>query len=254
MICAKATYKRKTRRRSSATSRPLSCHPFAGDPRLLAARQRRHLLKRRVAAEAHRAEVGPDVERLGGGELPLERLQRGEGEVELVDVVLTESAHAQPRGAGDAAAARLEVADDDLEERRLADAVGPDEGDARAHVEAEVDTREKGRLAGVAKRDVHHLQDRRRDRLGRREGEAKGRVLEDLGHTLHPVHCLDARLHHGGAVGRGAKLVDEGLHVLPRLVLRLAPRLVGAQRLGAGDLELVVVALVPHDLLVAREV
>jgi len=43
-------------------------------------------------------------------------------------------------------------------------------------------------------------------------------------------------------------------HVLPRLVLRLAPRLVGAQRLGAADLELVVVALVPHDLLVAREV
>ena len=36
--------------------------------------------------------MGPDVERLGGGELPLERLERGEGEVELVDVVLAESA------------------------------------------------------------------------------------------------------------------------------------------------------------------
>ena len=36
--------------------------------------------------------MGPDVERLGGGELPLERLERGEGEVELVDVVLAEPA------------------------------------------------------------------------------------------------------------------------------------------------------------------
>ena len=36
--------------------------------------------------------MGPDLERLGGGELPLERLERGEGEVELVDVVLAEPA------------------------------------------------------------------------------------------------------------------------------------------------------------------
>ena len=55
--------------------------------------------------------------------------------------------------------------------RVCARAIGPDDGKARLHVEAEVEIGEQGRAARVRKADVHKAQDGRRDGRGRREAE-----------------------------------------------------------------------------------
>ncbi len=65
-----------------------------GHSRLLAAGERTHLLERCVAAQAHPPQMRTDLERLRIREGLLEGLERRQGEVELVDVVLGEPAEA----------------------------------------------------------------------------------------------------------------------------------------------------------------
>ena len=81
-------------------------------------------------------------------------------------MVLGEAPHPQSRRARDVARDRLEISEDDLEEGRLADAVGSHQRDSRLHVEAQVDAREEWARRVVTARDVHQLQDWRRERLG----------------------------------------------------------------------------------------
>ena len=86
-------------------------------------------------------------------------LQRGEREVELVDVVLREAAEPQLAVAVDGARDRLEIAEDELEQRRLPDPVGSDERDARVQIDAQVDVLEEIRLPRVVEPDVGELED-----------------------------------------------------------------------------------------------
>ena len=122
--------------------------------------QRAHLLQGEVAPHAHRAQVGADLQRLRLWPAAREVFQRGEAQVELVDVVLREAAEPQLAVAVDGARHRLEIAEDELQQRRLPDAVGADERDARVQIDAQVDVLEEIRLPRVVEPDVGELEDR----------------------------------------------------------------------------------------------
>ena len=86
-------------------------------------------------------------------------LERGEREVELVDVVLREAPEPQLAVAVDGARHRLEIAEDELQQGGLPDPVGADERDARVQIDAQVDVLEEIRLPRVVEPDVSELED-----------------------------------------------------------------------------------------------
>ena len=75
-------------------------------------------------------------------------------------MVLRESAEPQLAVAVDGARHRLKIAEDELQQRRLPDAVGSDERDARVQIDAQVDVLEEIRLPRVVEPDVGELEDR----------------------------------------------------------------------------------------------
>mmetsp|Transcript_29700 Transcript_29700/g.70772 ORF Transcript_29700/g.70772 Transcript_29700/m.70772 type:complete len:363 (+) Transcript_29700:144-1232(+) len=197
-----------------------------GHAALLTPRQSEHGLHGELRRDPKRREV-PAVARLGvAGELLLEVLQRGQRQVQAVDVVLAEGRHPGLGRPRDVPLRRLEVPGDELEQRRLADPVGPDDGQAAAHVEPKVKVLEQRPAAPrVPEADVVETHHRRLDRAGVWEVEDVLGVLlvqVDIGNALQR---LDPALDQAGALGVVAELVDERLDVLllPLDRLCLAP-------------------------------
>jgi len=181
------------------------------DARLLAARQERHALQAGGARDAEGAEVAAVLLVLAAGEARGHEADGALREVERVDVVLGEEGEAEARVALDDAAGGLERADEQLERRRLAGAVGPHDADAAVELHVEVHVAQDGGPVGrVAERHVLHLDDGRGQLLHVAELEVH-RVL-GLGRLEHghALELLDARLRLGRLGRVVAELVDEG--------------------------------------------
>lgn len=219
-----------------------------GDARLLAARHGAHALQREVAADAEAAEVGARGVGLGAGEHAQREVQRREGEVQLVDVVLREARDAQLAVARHGARLRLQLAQDELQQGTLADAVRADDRDAAAGVHREVHPLEQRLIGAVPERHVVDLQDGDAKRARVRELELPLGIVVDLLQDVHPLQGLDARLDEGRALGVVPELVDERLDVLPLRLRVLRGALPMPPLLGARPLERVVVAPVEVEL------
>ena len=131
------------------------------DAGLLAAGQEGHLLQARRARDAEGAQVAAVLLVL------LARVVlRHEGDgagvhVQGVDVVLGEEADAQARVLGYQPDRGLELADEELEDRGFARAVGADDADAGVELDVEVDVFEERFVGRVAEGDARHLDDGR---------------------------------------------------------------------------------------------
>mmetsp|Transcript_1522 Transcript_1522/g.4043 ORF Transcript_1522/g.4043 Transcript_1522/m.4043 type:complete len:233 (+) Transcript_1522:383-1081(+) len=102
-----------------------------------------------------------------------------EFEVKLVVRVLMVSTNAQPRLVRDGTLYGLQLLHDELEQRRLACAVGPDERDARFRVDAKVKIRVEIilLLSRVRERNVASRNCGRRELAWRREAESEYRIV-----------------------------------------------------------------------------
>lgn len=102
------------------------------DTRFLPTGQRGDLLQREVAGDAKATEVAPQLLRRRRGKERHHELERRLLEVELVHVVLREACDARIAAEFDPAVDRRQLAHDELDQRRLADAVA---GSARCVTE-----------------------------------------------------------------------------------------------------------------------
>lgn len=181
------------------------------DAGLLAPGQERHALQAGSACDAERAEVAAVLLVLAAGKALRHEADGALREVERVDVVLREEGEAQARVALDDAAGRLERADEQLERRRLAGAVGTHDADAAVELHVEVDVaKDGGRVGRVAEGHILHLDDGRGELLH----VAKLEVHRVFGlgrfEHRHALEFFDTRLRFGGLGRVVAELVDEG--------------------------------------------
>ena len=88
----------------------------------------------------------------------------GSRDVQFLDLVLGEIADAQLARHAHAALHRFQTLGQQLDQGRLAVAVGPDQGDAVVHVDAQVEARENRLVCDIADRRAFHT-DQRRGRL-----------------------------------------------------------------------------------------
>ncbi len=160
----------------------------------------------------------------------------------------------------DGAGGGFQLAQEELQERRLPAAVGPQEGDALAALEHQVDA--PGQLdpgAGVVEADALRRQERIRAVGAPGEGEA-GALLQ-AGAVLHLVaqvqHVLDAQLGLAGA-GLGAAAepgqlpAQAVLHVLgepglPELLVAALQEVVAVGAFVAGDVAVLQLQHAVHD-------
>ena len=222
--------------------RRLAAHEREQQARPLAAREAADLELGVVVAEAEAAQLGaqPRLVRVRQG--AREQQQRRRREVELLGLVLGEITDLQLGGLDQAPALGREAAGQELHEGRFAVAVGAQERDPVVHVEAQVEAGEHvgpGRVAGA--RALQGDQ-RRGERLGRREVEGHRARLHDAGDRLHALERLDARLGLARLAGLVAEALDEGLDVPALGLLAGAERRLVRQALAPGALETVVVA------------
>ena len=179
----------------------------------------------------------------------------GAREIELVDLVLREIADAEFLRLAHRAGHRLQPAGEQLGQRRLAVAVGAEQRDAVVHVDADVEAAQH-RLAGfVADIDALEIEQRRRQRVGGGEVEARQRLLDDGSRHFHLFQQLEPTLRLARLRGLVAEAVDEGLHVaaLGELLLdglRLYPLLFGAGL--AEGVEIAAVSRQPATLYMHR--
>lgn len=132
---------------------------------LLTTGQHGHLLQAGRAGDAEGAQLAA-VLLVGAARVHLGHEADGaHGQVERVDVVLREEPDAQPRVLRDEALGRRQLADEQLEDRRLTGAVGADDADPGVELHVEVDVPEEYVVRGVPERDARHLDDGRRELL-----------------------------------------------------------------------------------------
>ena len=116
-------------------------HAGEGEPRLLASREDRHALLDGVPREEERAEERPEARPVGLGRGRFHLLQDRARRVERVELVLGVVVRRHVRAQDPLARVRREDAREDPEERRFPGAVRPDERDAIAALEVEIDPR-----------------------------------------------------------------------------------------------------------------
>ena len=149
----------------------------------------------------------------------------------------------------DSAGERLQLVGQQLDQRRLAVAVGAEQGDAVVGVDAQRDAIEHRLFRIVADRDVIDGDDRRRQHLLRRRERDFTHVLgHQRGDRLHPFQHFHAGLRLAGLGSLGLEAVDEGLQ--PLALVGLALGVLGVQHLARGALflERGIAALVERQL------
>ena len=218
-----------------------------GDAAFLAAGQQVHGAQRKRPADPEGSEVRTQrllrVVREALGEVQ----KRREREVQAVNVVLAEVGPPHLRVSLDDPLGRGQAPRNEVEERGLARAIGPDKTDARLHVKAKREVVEERGTARVPKRDVVEAEHRGGDGLRGWEVENILRVLLLQLDDSHALERFDARLHERGTLGVEAEAVDKGLHVGALAGRALRRGRVAAQLLRAGALESVVVAAVSDN-------
>ena len=203
-------------------------HQGQGQPGLLAAAELAGLLEHRLVAEAEAAQqrahlgLGPVGHRLE------HRVDHRLGEIEGLGLVLLEVAghHVVLPQPGEALIGGLQ-AHHQTQQRRLAGAVRPHEGDAIAPLHLQVGPEEQDPLA-IAVGEVV-------DPCHQAAGAGGGREVETwsgdaLQRRLDPLHLLQQLLPAfglGGAGGAGAEAVDVGLLAAQLLLLPLEGGLAG---------------------------
>src|SRR5690606_19296654 len=194
-----------------------------GKPRPLAAREPADRLEDPIAAKRETAEEVPRgllAERRIRGRHVLERRAR---RIERVDLLLREVADGEMRARLRVAFERLELAREQLDQRRFPGAVRAEETDPLARRYAELDAAENGRAA-VAHGDRIETHERigQAPRRAEREIEAGLRVhRRDL---LHPLDHLQPRLRLPRLARLRAEPVDEALQMRDAPLLRLVSR------------------------------
>src|SRR5690606_7648480 len=213
----------------------LSLHdalPISGP---LAAGERAHRLEHAVASKREPAEK---VARVLLAELRIDREQmrdRRGREIERVDLVLREVADREMGAAQRFAAHRLELAGEELDQRRLAGAVRAEEPDALAGREAQVDRVEHG-PAGVADRHVVEADQRLRQPARRTKLEVEAGLGVHRRDLRHPLDHLDPGLRLPRLARLRTEPVDEALEVRDAPLLRFVRR--GLARELRGPLRL----------------
>ena len=135
----------------------------------------------------------------------------------------------------DPAGERLQLAGQQLDQRRLAVAVGAEQGDAVVGVDAQRDAVEHRLFRIVADRDVIDGDDRRRQHfLRRRERDFTHVLRHQRGDRLHPFQHFHAGLRLAGLGSLGLEAIDEGLQ--PLALVGLALGVLGVEHLARGAL------------------
>ena len=156
---------------------------------------------------------------------------------QLLDLVLREVADREPVARDAAAGEQRQLAGEQLDQRRLARAVRPEQPEPRARPQRELHALDARVALAVAERRV--LQ--REQRIGRaqrlRELEIERRVDVRGGDALEPVERLEAALRLPRLGGLGAEALDELRHVRDLALLLLEHRLLHGEPRGALRLE-----------------
>ena len=130
---------------------------------------------------------------------------------------------------------RRQLVRQQLDQRRLAVAVGAEQGDAVVGVDPQGDAIQHRLFRIVADRDVVDRDDRRRQHLLRRREDDLAHILRhQRGDRLHPFQHFDARLGLAGLRGLGLEAVDEGLQALAFVGLALG--VLGIEHFARGAL------------------
>src|SRR5277367_1875337 len=125
-------------------------------------------------------------------------------------------------GAGDAAGEWRQLVGEQLDQRRLAVAVGAQQGDAVVGIDPQGDAIEHRLFRIISDRDIIDRDDRRRQHLLRcRKGYLAHVLRHQRGNRLHPLQHLDAGLGLTGFRGFGLEAIDEGLQPLALVGLPL---------------------------------
>ena len=149
--------------------------------------------------------------------------------------MLREIADRELVGAGDMAGERRQLAREQLDQRRLAVAVGAEQRDAVVGVDPQGDAVQHRLFRIVADRDVVDRDDRRRQHLLRHRKRDFAHVLRHQRRDrLHPLQHLDAGLGLAGLRGLGLEAVDEGLQALALVGLALG--VLGVEHFAHGAL------------------
>jgi hypothetical protein len=171
-------------------------------------------------------------------------LQVFEGAVvrtELVHLVLGEVADAQPLGLALVAAGEGQLAGQDLDEGGFAGAVGAEETDAVARLQAQPHLVQNDLVSITGAALVQGQEGARQAGRGA-EGEVERAIDMGRGDALHALQGLDAALGLAGLGGLGAEALDEALDAADFLLLADEGGLALAQAFGAQGLEGAVVA------------
>ena len=175
-------------------------------------------------------------------------LQRGLVRAQGLELVLGEVAGGEALALQAAASGKSKLVREQLDQRRLAGAVAPEQADALAGAQRERDALQH-RLVAVAHRTVLDLQ----QGVGRRrrvtESEAERRVHMRRGDALHALERLDPALRLARLGRLGAETADVVFHVRDVALLLLEHRLLLDQALAALTLEVGIAAGVEAELL-----
>eukprot|EP00754_Rhynchopus_humris_P005731 Rhum_TRINITY_DN12837_c0_g2::Rhum_TRINITY_DN12837_c0_g2_i1::g.54675::m.54675 len=229
--------------------RPALCHPRQHHAALHAVGQRPDLRRLRRTRDAEATHPRPHLLRaaLRLRELLLHVLQRRQLHVQLVDEVLVEARHDAVAVALHVALRGVQLAGDQLLQRRLAGAVGADKADVAVQVDAEVQLHVQVVVhRRVAEGHVLELDDGRREvpRVREREGHlpvARDGLCQPAAHHLRKRLLLALRLA-GKLPGSVTEAGDVVLHRLHLPLLPLPPLLLVLLLLLPRDAVLVVVS------------
>ena len=149
----------------------------------------------------------------------------------------------------DLAAYGLELACQELNQRRLPGAVAAQQADTRARHQVKLDGVENYTLA-VAGADFLHLQQRVRQALRLAEAEVERVIHVRRSDKLHPLQHFDPALRLLGLGGFGTEAIDIALQVRDALLLAFVHRLLLSEAGGALHFKRTVVAgVLKHCLL-----
>src|SRR5690606_30333057 len=168
-----------------------------GQARLLATGEVHHRLVAARAAEVETAEeIAQRLLALGRRDA-LQVQQRAGLVIKGVELVLGKIANHQILATGQAAAERLQLSGEALDQRRLARTVGAEQTDARARHQTQLDLLQHS-LVAITQAAFAKAQQGRGDLLGLAEGEVERRVDMRRAQLLHAFQRLDPALRLTG--------------------------------------------------------
>ena len=168
--------------------------------------------------------------------------------VQGVQLVLGEVADRQVLAALQAAAQRLQLAGQGLDQRRLAGAVGTEQTDTRTRHQLQLDLVQHRPLA-IAEAAFGQVQQRAGNLEGFAEAEIERRIHMRRGQLFQALQRLEAALRLAGLGRLGLEAADEVFHVRALRLLLVVGLLLLGQTLDAGALEGGITAPVLGELL-----